>query len=163
MNSPLVLLLPLAVVLAPMIYFVLRDRRIANARLKNALDRGLSPDQVFDLFDSAVVVDRKQGVVAFIAIERAVRPREHGIDRDAYMARSDIKEPITNLGALEVHVGEKLVDLSIHTNEANSLNSERRFSFSTSKASMPAVRKLMAAWPGNAPARYVDTLLIGGD
>ena len=159
MNSPLILLLPLALILAPMLYLVLRDSKRAQTRMSELEAPGFSPDLVFDMSDMKVVLDMKVRCIAFVNVELQVFS---GRRESSYMSRLTIREPFSNLDRLDVHLSTNLISITVHFNGANTFNSSKRMSFATAPQSKRAVVSLVDAWPGTGRAGFVDTLVGGG-
>lgn len=158
MNSPIFALLPLALILLPCLYFVLRASRNAKENLRELVASGFALDAVFDMSDTIVALDMKQQRIAFVNVLLQVFPP----GRSSYSTRFNIVEPFSKLEQLDVHLSANLISLSVHLNAPSTFNSKLKMDFNTALQSKSAVDALMAAWPGAGKASFVEQRIIGG-
>lgn len=158
MDSPLFVLLPLAVIVVPALYLVLRAANKAKTSFQELVAQGFSPDAVFDLSDTIVALDMKMQQIALANVSLQVFPP----GKSSFSSRFNITEPFSKLEGLDVHLSPSLISLTIHFNAPNTFNSKLKMDFSTSPQSKSAVDQLMASWPRACKASFVNKRVIGG-
>lgn len=150
MNSPLLLLLFLAVLLAYPLYAVLTNQKRAKNGLAKLVAEGFRPTETFHMTDMIISVDKVGCRVAFIDFDHFIIPRGMSppVDRGSFSIRKTEVVDFNDLERLEVRIGTtQTIEIVLHYNAPNRINSTKKLGISLVSNDLRRVEKFAATLP----------------
>lgn len=146
----LLVLAPLALILAYPIYAVRRDSRRAKEEFSKLPSCEFSAVHIFNFLDTIIALDQDRKNVAFTRLLTTSYPRGRNppIDQDSFSFRANAIVPILDIDSIDLCIHEKAwASMSIKFNKLNKINGTLELSFWLSGYDENQMRKMLAVWP----------------
>lgn len=150
MNSPLILLIFPALLLAYPLYAVLRDKKRAKTSLEKIIEAGFEPSSVFEMMDLIVAIDRKNGKIALVDFSHTIHPRgmEPPVDRGSFSTRLTVVVPADEIDCLSVHFQSSgYIESTLIYKAPNRINSTLKLNIPFESKDKSRVMQLVSLWP----------------
>ncbi len=146
MGSLLWLALPLVLVLAPVVFLMVRESNHAKAAFEREVARGFSPAHVFNMWNVIVALDesRKKLCIAHLSV-LAFPPERQPVELHLTQVL-----PSASIKCIRVRRESDInIEFVFVSTEANTFNGQPAVSFSTAIQSAAVVREMLASWPSS--------------
>jgi hypothetical protein len=150
MDSPLLLLIFPALLLAYPLYAILRDEKRAKLALERIVTAGFVPTRQYQLTDLIIAIDEPNRKIALVDFDLYIIPRgmDPPVDRDAFSVRKTEVVSLDEIDHLKVHFQSTgYIDCVLVYKEPNHIDSTLRLPIPLHSGDRSTLETMLAAWP----------------
>lgn len=150
MNSPLLLLIFPAILLAYPIYAVLTNKKRNGIAFEAIVKSGFRPTDTFKMIDLTIAIDRINEKIALVDFDHLIIPRgmQNPVDRDSFSARTTEVILINEIECLKVNFqATGYIECILVFKAPNRINSSLKLEIPLRSNDEATARRLISEWP----------------